>query len=116
MSPHKVEVLPSAAALPSYGISKNGFLPASAPLVRLPNDYYQPWEAIIEVLPTLIDTRQIRQRVDELSVLHTIYLQTEAEWQRAYSMLAVIAQGYIWQGPEPSEVSCQLPSLRATLC
>lgn len=116
MSPHKVEVLPSAAALPSYGISKNGFLPAIAPLVRLPNDYYQPWEAIIEVLPTLIDTRQIRQQVDKLSVLDTIYLQTEAEWQRAYSMLAVIAQGYIWQGPEPSEVSCQLQSLRATLC
>ena len=89
MSPHKVEVLPSAAALPYYGISKNGFLPASAPLTRLPNNYYQPWEAIIEVLPTLIETRQIRQRVDEIS------------------MLAVIAQGYIWQGPEPSEVSCR---------
>jgi indoleamine 2,3-dioxygenase len=107
MSPHKIEVLPSAAALPSYGISKNGFLPASAPLTCLPNDYYQPWEAIIEVLPTLIETRQIRQRVDELSVLDTIHLQTEAEWQRAYSMLAVIAQGYIWQGPEPSDVSRQ---------
>lgn len=105
MSPHKVEVLPSAAALPSYGISKNGFLPANAPLTRLPNDYYQPWETVIEVLPTLIETQQIRQRVDELPVLNTTHLQTEAEWQRAYSMLAVIAQGYIWQGPEPSEVS-----------
>lgn len=107
MSPHRVELLPSAAALPSYGISKNGFLPAQAPLTRLPNDYYQPWEAIIEALPTLIETQQIRQRVDELSVLDTKHLKTEAEWQRTYSMLAVIAQGYIWQGPEPSEVSHQ---------
>ncbi|KAF1931007.1 indoleamine 2,3-dioxygenase family protein [Didymella exigua CBS 183.55] len=103
MSPHKVEALPSAAALPSYGISKNGFLPASAPLTRLPNDYYLPWESIVEVLPTLIETRQIRQRVDELPILDTAYLKTEAEWQRAYSMLAVITQGYVWQGPEPSE-------------
>ena len=109
MSPHKVEALPSAAALPSYGISKNGFLPANAPLTRLPNEYYQPWESIIEVLPTLIETRQIRQRVDKLPVLSTKHLQTGAEWQRAYSMLAVITQGYIWQGPEPSEVSCRHP-------
>lgn len=109
MSPHKVEVLPSASALPSYGISKNGFLPANAPLTRLPNDYYGPWEAIIEVLPALIDTQKIRQRVDELPVLDTIYLDSESEWQRAYSMLAVIAQGYIWQGPEPSEVDCCHP-------
>ncbi|KAF1364850.1 Indoleamine 2,3-dioxygenase [Lizonia empirigonia] len=103
MSPHKVEALPSAAALPSYGISKKGFLPAQAPLTRLPNDYYQPWEAVIEVLPALIEAQQIRQRVDELPILDTSFLKTEAEWQRAYSMLAVIAQGYIWQGPEPSE-------------
>lgn len=112
MSPHKVEALPSAAALPSYGISKNGFLPAQAPLTRLPNDYYQPWEAVIEVLPALIEAQQIRQRVDELPILDTSYLETEAEWQRAYSMLAVIAQGYIWQGPEPSEVSCWQPILQ----
>jgi indoleamine 2,3-dioxygenase len=105
MSPHRVETLPSAAALPQYGISKNGFLPANAPLTRLSNYYYQPWEAIIEVLPTLIETQQIRKRVDRLPVLDTTALQTEPEWQRAYSMLAVMAQGYIWQGPEPSEVS-----------
>ena len=105
MSPHKVEVLPSAAALPSYGISKNGFLPANNPLIRLPNDYYQPWESIIAVLPTLIDSKQLRQRVDQLPILSTEHLLNESEWQRAYSMLAVMAQGYIWQGPEPSEVS-----------
>lgn len=105
MSPHRIEALPSAAALPSYGISKNGFLPASAPLTRIPNDYYQPWESIIEVLPTLLQTHQLRHQVDKLPVLDAQNLKTEAEWQRAYSMLAVIAQGYIWQGPEPSQVS-----------
>lgn len=105
MSPHKLERLPSAAALPSYGISKNGFLPANLPLTYLPNEYYQPWESIIAVLPTLIETKRIRQQIDQLPILDTKHLLNESEWQRAYSMLAVMAQGYIWQGPEPSEVS-----------
>jgi indoleamine 2,3-dioxygenase len=104
MSPHKVETLPSIRAMSSYGISKNGFLPAETPLSRLPHDYYRLWECIIEELPTLIETQEIRSRVDELPVLNTSFLDTEAEWQRAYSMLALIAQGYIWTGPEPSEV------------
>lgn len=72
---------------------------------QLPQAYYRPWEQIIERLPLLIETQQIRQWVDELPVLETSYLNNEAEWQRAHSMLAVMAQGYIWTGPEPSEVS-----------
>ncbi|KAF1948511.1 indoleamine 2,3-dioxygenase beta type [Byssothecium circinans] len=106
MSPHKVEVLPSPAALSQYCISTNGFLPAKPPLSRLPHSYYLPWEQIIKELPALIERQQIRARVDELPVLGVAHLNSEAEWQRAYSILAVIAQGYIWTGPEPSE---QLP-------
>ena len=105
MSPHKIDILPSPAALPHYGISKNGFLPPDAPLSRLPHDYYEPWERIIEKLPSLIEAQQIRQWVDRLPVLSTRHLAREPEWRRAYSMLAIIAQGYIWTGPEPSEVS-----------
>jgi indoleamine 2,3-dioxygenase len=105
MSPHKVEVLPCIGAMSSYGISKNGFLPAESPLIRLPHDYYEPWECIIEELPTLIERQEIRYHVDKLPVLSTSFLHTEAEWQRAYSMLALIAQGYVWAGPEPSEAS-----------
>ena len=105
MSPHRIEVLPSLAALPQYDISKNGFLPAEPPLTRLPDDYYYSWECIIEELPTLIETQRIRQCVDALPILSTRNLISEAEWRRAHSMLAVIAQGYIWAGPEPSQVS-----------
>jgi len=104
MSPHRVDLLPSPAALPSYGISQNGFLPAEPPLHRLPQEYYQPWELVIEQLPQSIEEQSIRQRIDELPVLDTHYLESESEWQRAYSMLAIMAQGYIWTGPEPSEV------------
>ena len=105
MSPHRVEVLPSRAALPQYGISKNGFLPEEPPLQRLPQAYYQPWERIMEELPELIETQRIRQKVDALPILDTTQLGSEAEWQRACSLLALIAQGYIWTGPEPSQVS-----------
>lgn len=113
MSPLKVNLLPSPAALPSYGISENGFLPAEQPLTRLPHAYYQLWEELIEELPQLLKAGQWRQRVDELPVLDTSHLESEREWQRAYSMLAVMAQAYIWQGPEPSEVGGARVLIRA---
>ena len=105
MSPHRIEVIPSVDSLSQYRISKNGFLPAEPPLSRLPHHHYQPWEYIIEELPFLVEKQLIRAKVDQLPVLETTYLSSEAEWQRAYSILSVIAQGYIWTGPEPSEVS-----------
>lgn len=105
MSPHKIDVLPSPASLPSYGISKNGFLPAEPPLARLPQKCYLAWELIMDELPSLIDSQQIRRRIDQLPLIKTDQLNTEAEWQRAYSILALLAQGYIWTGPDPSEVS-----------
>jgi indoleamine 2,3-dioxygenase len=105
MSPSRVHTLPSPAALASYHISSNGFLPETAPLSRLPNDYYQPWENVISQISSLIEHQQIREVIDALPLLDTVHLESEAEWQRAYSLLAVLAQGYIWAGPEPSEVS-----------
>ncbi|KAF2745429.1 indoleamine 2,3-dioxygenase-like protein [Sporormia fimetaria CBS 119925] len=119
MSPHKIETLPfrpSPQTLASYNISKNGFLPEEPPLSRLPHGYYQPWEDIIEDIPRLIETKQVRARVDELPVLDTGYLSGDAQWQRTYSILTIIAQGYIWQGPEPSErlpPAITVPLLRA---
>lgn len=110
MSPHRIPVLPSRDALHQYGISQNGFLPAEPPLRRLSHDYYQPWESIVERLPVLIEKQQIREWVDELPVLETSHLSSEAEWQRAHSLLAVIAQGYIWTGPEPSQVGYKTQS------
>ena len=104
MSPHKVDVLPSPLALASYGISENGFLPAEAPLRRLSHDFYEPWERVMDQLPLLLKAGCVRGCVDALPVLGTFHLENEQELQRAYSMLAMIAQAYIWQGPKPSEV------------
>ena len=105
MSPHKVDLLPSPSALKAYGITRNGFLPEEAPLQQLPDAYYRPWEGLVCRLPELLKTSGLRGLVDELPTLNASRLNSESEWQRAYSMLAVIAQAYIWQGPKPSDVS-----------
>jgi indoleamine 2,3-dioxygenase len=104
MSPHKIDVLPSPLALASYGISENGFLPAEAPLRRLPQAIYEPWERTMDQLPELLKAGCVRECVDALPVLGTFRLDSEQELQRAHSVLAMIAQAYIWQGPKPSEV------------
>lgn len=106
MSPSRVPLLPSPAALASYNISSNGFLPATTPLSHLPHKYYEPWEILISQISSLIAEQKIRQVVnDSTPILSTEHLASEAEWQRAYSLLAVVAQAYIWAGPEPEEVS-----------
>jgi indoleamine 2,3-dioxygenase len=104
MSPHKIEPTVSPKSLSSFGISENGFLPAEPPLEVLPQEYYQPWESVIRDVTALVQTQQIRKRIDELPVLKTSLLESEPEWQRAYLILTILAQGYIWQGPEPSQV------------
>lgn len=112
MSPHKIDLLPSPLALASYGISVNGFLPAEAPLRRLPDARYGPWESLIDQLPALLKTGSVREVVDALPVLDVSRLGSEQELQRAYSILAVIAQAYVWQGPEPSQVRRNSPDRR----
>jgi indoleamine 2,3-dioxygenase len=116
MSPHKVDLLPSPLALASYGISENGFLPAEAPLRRLPHAFYEPWERLMDQLPSLLRAGCVRKHVDALPVLGTYRLDNERELQRVYSMLAMVAQAYIWQGPKPSEVSEACSSLSISIC
>jgi indoleamine 2,3-dioxygenase len=92
--------------LESYGITNNGFLPAEPPLTRISNPYYEPWEDLVDVLPQLLNEHRIRERVDyDLPLLDLVYLESEPEWQRAYLVLSLIAQAYIWGGELPSEVS-----------
>lgn len=74
-----------------------GFLPEKEPLKRLPEEF-SSWEETIEELPALIDTKQLRYRVDRwpLLLLSRDTLPTERHWQRAYHLLTFVGQGYIW--------------------
>jgi len=92
--------------LSDYDVSpRNGFLPSENPIEVLPDAYYSPWEAIIRNLQGLILSNRLRGVVDNLRVLSTEYLASEAEWRRAYSILAFIAHAYVWGGNTPCEVS-----------
>ncbi|CUM63238.1 uncharacterized protein PRCAT00000809001 [Priceomyces carsonii] len=82
--------------------SKTGFLPSELPLCRLPQEYFKVWEDLVNNLPSLILTRQIRRLVDEkLKVLSTKELQGVRQYRRAYQILSFLAHAYIW-GEEPT--------------
>ena len=104
-----------ANSLKSFGITRNAFLPETAPVTSLSHSYYQPWESIVKRLPSLIDEYEIQAAVQSLSVLSCSFLSSEAEWRRAYVLLGFMAHAYIWGGEEPEEVSQTLVQ-RLTLC
>lgn len=83
--------------------SRNGFLPDDAPLRRLPQ-YYAPWEALAKNLSHSIACHEVRAGIDALPILEMKYLCSEAEWQRAYSLLGFLTHAYFWGGQQPSEV------------
>ncbi|KAE9375302.1 indoleamine 2,3-dioxygenase alpha type [Stipitochalara longipes BDJ] len=97
-------MLPPVPVLSDYGISEEyGFLPAELPLERLPDPYYNKWEAIVANLQGLILSKRLRGVIDRLPILSTAGLEHDSEWRRAYSLLCFMAHGYIWAGDIPSE-------------
>ncbi|KAM7197595.1 Indoleamine 2,3-dioxygenase [Rhypophila sp. PSN 637] len=97
-------MFPPIPKLGDYGISPTrGFLPETLPLTRLPDPYYNKWEAVVANLQALILSKRLRGVVDRLPMLDTIGLEHDAEWRRAYSLLSFMAHGYIWGGDSPSD-------------
>jgi indoleamine 2,3-dioxygenase len=97
--------------LQEFSVTQNGFLPEDLPLSRLPDSYYDPWEALITHLSTLIENRTLREQVDKLPVLSTNRLITEPEKRRAYVVLSFLTHGYIWGGKTAAQVRPFLPFL-----
>jgi indoleamine 2,3-dioxygenase len=97
-------MLPPIPVLAEYGLSPtHGFLPETLPLSRLPDPYYNRWEAVVANLQALILSRRLRGVVDRLPVLSTVGLEHESEWRRAYSLLSFMLHGYIWGGDTPAD-------------
>ncbi|TVY17101.1 Indoleamine 2,3-dioxygenase [Lachnellula arida] len=97
-------MLPPLPVLSDYGISPDyGFLPPELPLERLPDPYYNKWEAVVANLQGLILSKRLRGVIERLPVLSTAGLEHDSEWRRAYSLLCFMAHGYIWGGDSPSE-------------
>ncbi|KAJ6028044.1 Indoleamine 2-3-dioxygenase subfamily [Penicillium herquei] len=98
-------MLPPVPSPEDYGISlKNGFLSPEPPLEALPNPYYAKWEAIAARLQPLLLSKRVRPILNQLPVLSTSYLQTDAEWRRAYVVLVFMLHGYVWGGDRPAEI------------
>jgi indoleamine 2,3-dioxygenase len=96
---------PPVPRLEDYGITKQyGFLPPELPAEKLQDPYYGKWEAVVSNLQALILSRRLRGVVKKLPVLSTAYLHDEAEWRRAYMMLAFMTHAYIWGDDMPEEV------------
>ncbi|KAJ2743865.1 tryptophan 2,3- dioxygenase [Coemansia sp. BCRC 34301] len=83
--------------LEDYDISPaNGFLPTKPPLRRLPDPYYEPWEQIMDRFNQYLLAHHIRPLVRKMPVLDTSKLTTEAEYQRAFSILGFMAHAFVW--------------------
>ncbi|RDA84736.1 hypothetical protein CP532_5244 [Ophiocordyceps camponoti-leonardi (nom. inval.)] len=105
-------MLPAIPVLEDYGLSATyGFLPETSPLTRLPDAYYDKWEAVAANLQAQILSRRLRGVVDALPVLSTSRLKTEDEWRRAYSLLCFVTHAYVWGGDVPAD---RLPPPLAT--
>ncbi|KAJ1338667.1 Indoleamine 2,3-dioxygenase [Microdochium nivale] len=112
MSPHAVPLTDSEAPyseaikylMQKHAVTSNGFLPAKAPLCRLPDMYYLPWERIANEMAILLDNGSLRARVDAMDVLSTDRLRSEPEWRRAFVILSFLTHAYVWGGQEPAEI------------
>ncbi|ORX68363.1 Indoleamine 2,3-dioxygenase [Linderina pennispora] len=87
----------SSLKLEDYDISPtNGFLPTHAPLTRLADAYYEPWEKIMDKFNQHILANRIRPLVRKMPVLDIDKLSTTAEYQRAFTILGFMAHAYVW--------------------
>ncbi|KAG0360432.1 Indoleamine 2,3-dioxygenase [Gamsiella multidivaricata] len=96
-TPHPPQDAIPLPVLEDYDVSpKTGFVPYPQPLARLTQPYFAPWEEIMDQLNVLIDSRQLRARVDQLPLLDVSRLETKAEHKRAYVLLSIMAHSYVW--------------------
>jgi indoleamine 2,3-dioxygenase len=95
---------PLEVDLEKFDVSPNGFLPEELPSKRLSDQYYESWEAVIQRLPSLLESKSLRGEVGKLRVLSTSRLSSMREWRRAYLILSFMTHSYIWEAGGPSEV------------
>ncbi|OAA80699.1 indoleamine 2,3-dioxygenase [Akanthomyces lecanii RCEF 1005] len=108
MSPHAVQPTPGSPRLGldfnKFAVTRNAFLPEKSPVHVLSDPYYQPWEAVGQNLARLIDDGTIHDAIRQLPILSVDKLVSEAEWRRAYTMLAFMTHAYVWGGDKPEEI------------
>ncbi|XP_072491209.1 indoleamine 2,3-dioxygenase 2 isoform X2 [Notamacropus eugenii] len=86
-------------SLERFHISEDyGFL-FPDPLKEL-SHYYKPWVEIASNLPLMIESHQLRVRVDVMPLLSCHLLKDHRELHLAHLLLSFITMGYVWQEGE----------------
>jgi indoleamine 2,3-dioxygenase len=101
-----------------FGVDEaTGFLSLRPPLARLPS-YFDGWEKIVDVLPALIRSGAIRDKINELPLLKVTEetLKSEREWWRAYVVLTFLGQSYIWAKNEEGLPPCLPANIAVPWC
>lgn len=82
--------------LEEYDISPlTGFLPATAPVSRLP-EHYSSWESAVALLPALLLSNRLRKVIEGLPLLEINHLETVGQQRRAYAILGFLGHAYVW--------------------
>ncbi len=80
--------------LRSFDITEKGFLPSQ--INKLPK-YFDPWENLVRQLDILNEKKETRKYVNSLiPLLDANLLGGLGEYQRAYSILTMIGNSYMW--------------------
>ena len=70
-----MESLPRMKPLSDYDVSvKTGFLPTTAPLRRLPNPYFKPWEDMMDDFNGLLLAGKLREKVHKVMIVINLKL------------------------------------------
>jgi len=76
---------------------ERGFLPSSDPLRELPSPFGR-WDELARDMPKLLAAGKLRTYLDQLPILDTSALQSDAEYERAMLILSYFGHGYVWGG------------------
>lgn len=69
--------------------------------VPLPGALYGQFEALAADLVPALESKTLRKRVLQLPIFTVQGLETRHHWQRAFLILSLLGQAYIWGKDEP---------------
>uniref|UniRef100_A0A3Q3W5Z9 Uncharacterized protein n=1 Tax=Mola mola TaxID=94237 RepID=A0A3Q3W5Z9_MOLML len=90
-------------SLKSYHVSEELGFVLSDPLETLP-PYYMPWMDIALQIPELVQSHELRIRINKMPLLSSRFLQKHRELRLARLALSMMTMGYIWQEGEDNIV------------
>ncbi len=83
--------------------SERGFLPLQDPLSRLPRAF-DDWESVAFGLPKLLASDHLRRSLEDLPPFPVDQIASDAERERAMTLLSYLGHAYVWRGERPAEM------------